>query len=301
MVILAAVAVAERPRLPGTVVPPDFVARALGALHILDATVELPAARFDGDHRAASGRTAYLDGHIPGARHADLLGAFSESDSPHHFRRPSLARLEEALRSVGIEDGRPVVCYDTDGGIWAARLCYQLQASGVSAAVLDGGFEGWRLSKRTTAAGDETASPPPEGSLVLEPGDSFWAEKDEVAEIATGSHSGSLVCALSAEAFAGTIPSRYSRRGHIPRSTNVPARSILSHEGRWPSPADLRERLAEVLSLDGPLISYCGGGVSAAVLALALRLAGRKDVKVYDGSLEEWSADPRSPLELGAP
>ena len=41
---------------------------------------------------------------------------------------------------------------------------------------------------------------------------------------------------------------------------------------------------------------YCGGGVSACSVALALKLCGRDDVAVYDGSLSEWTADPVLPM-----
>ena len=44
---------------------------------------------------------------------------------------------------------------------------------------------------------------------------------------------------------------------------------------------------------------YCGGEISAAVVAHALLITGRKDVSIYDGSLEEWSAGAELPLDLG--
>ncbi len=46
------------------------------------------------------------------------------------------------------------------------------------------------------------------------------------------------------------------------------------------------------------IITYCGGGIASTLTALALRLAGHQDVAVYDGSLREWAADPKLPLEL---
>ena len=44
---------------------------------------------------------------------------------------------------------------------------------------------------------------------------------------------------------------------------------------------------------------YCGGGISASAVAVALAILGRSDVVIYDGSLQEWSADPSLPLALG--
>ena len=49
------------------------------------------------------------------------------------------------------------------------------------------------------------------------------------------------------------------------------------------------------------VLLYCGGGISAAGNALTLAAIGTTAVRIYDGSLEEWSADPALPLELGAP
>lgn len=47
------------------------------------------------------------------------------------------------------------------------------------------------------------------------------------------------------------------------------------------------------------LAGWAEGGISATTLGLALRALGREDVAIYDGSLEEWSADPALPLDPG--
>ncbi len=52
---------------------------------------------------------------------------------------------------------------------------------------------------------------------------------------------------------------------------------------------------------DDEVLLYCGGGISAAASALTLAAIGQDAVRIYDGSLEEWSADPGLPLEVGAP
>jgi thiosulfate/3-mercaptopyruvate sulfurtransferase len=49
------------------------------------------------------------------------------------------------------------------------------------------------------------------------------------------------------------------------------------------------------------VLLYCGGGISASANALTLAEIGTTAVRIYDGSLEEWSADPRLPLETGTP
>jgi thiosulfate/3-mercaptopyruvate sulfurtransferase len=110
-----------------------------------------------------------------------------------------------------------------------------------------------------------------------------------------------LVNALSPPAFRGET-TRYSRPGRIPTSVNVPARDLLDPDGRLRSAPGVEARLQAGGALDGrPVIAYCGAGISAALVAFALTRAGRDDVALYDGSLAEWSADPRLPLEVGPP
>jgi len=60
----------------------------------------------------------------------------------------------------------------------------------------------------------------------------------------------------------------------------------------------LDARLAVVPSDDPArrIVVYCGGGIAAAGTGFALRQAGHPDVAVYDGSLDEWAADPAAPL-----
>ena len=143
----------------------------------------------------------------------------------------------------------------------------------------------------------EAASPPADSSGRC------WVSKEEVMAIVEGRDSGRLVCALGPEAYAGIGPSRYRRRGHIPRSVNLPARRLLDSSGRYRTATELASLVEPLLGGPGdastPVVLYCGGGISAAVDALALSSLGWTDVAIYDGSLEEWAADPDLPLESG--
>lgn len=123
--------------------------------------------------------------------------------------------------------------------------------------------------------------------------------RDDLERWLAGEVEATVVCALNPEAYAGEVPTRYSRRGHIPGSGNLPARSLLGPDGRFRPEAELRQVLAGLLADPAPIWLYCGGGISATVLGLALTALGRDDVALYDGSLEEWSADPELPIELG--
>ncbi|HXY45582.1 MAG TPA: rhodanese-like domain-containing protein [Acidimicrobiales bacterium] len=287
--------------LPGLLVDADWLAvNRHPCLAVLDATVVLAPPSRDGDYRAESGHAGFLAGHIPGARHADLLGRLSDPLSACHFTRPAAAELASALAELGVLDGIAVVTYDTVGGIWAARLWWMLRWIGLPAAVLDGGLQAWVARGGELESGAASAHLPRQAGRPAEVDEraGMWADRGEVARIASGAASSPLVCALSTEVFDGSVPTRYARRGHIPRSVNVPARSLLGPSGRFLAGKELEDATAAV-GFGEPVTVYCGAGVSAAVVALALTLQGRENVAIYDGSLEEWSACAALPLELG--
>ncbi|KQX67737.1 rhodanese-like domain-containing protein [Streptomyces sp. Root1310] len=289
--------------LPGPLVDATWLAPRLDdpRLVVLDATVLLPSPRYDGDRRSASGREGWVRRHLPGSRHADLTGDFSDLDAPCHFTAPGPRALARALARVGVGEGSAVVAYDTGGGIWAARLWWMLRAISVPAAVLDGGLAAWESAGGPLASGDDPVPVPEVTPVTPVPRPGMWTDVHEVGAISRGERPGTLVCALPAAAFDGSVPTRYSRRGHIPGSRSLPGRELLDGEGRLLPAADLAARVGAGLdTTDTPVVLYCGGGVSAAGVALALTLLGREDVSLYDGSLEEWSKDPARPLELGA-
>ncbi|WP_369231217.1 sulfurtransferase [Streptomyces sp. R21] len=295
------------PLLPGPLVDDAWLAARLDdpRLIVLDATALLPSPRHDGDYRSGSGRAEWAGRHIPGSRHADLTGELSDQGAPFHFTVPAPEALAAALQRLGVRDGSEVVAYDSGGGIWAARLWWMLRSISVPAAVLDGGWQAWEAGGHPIARGDETgggetSATPVAGRLTPVPRPGMWTDLETVGAVSRGERPGTLVCALPPGGFDGSAPTRYSRRGHIPGSLSLPGRGLLDDTGRFLPVDELAERVGTVLKGDeSPVILYCGGGISAAGTALALTLLGRKDIALYDGSLEEWSRDPSRPLATG--
>ncbi|WP_369258248.1 sulfurtransferase [Streptomyces sp. R35] len=293
--------------LPGPLVDDAWLAARLDdpRLVVLDATALLPSPRHDGDHRSGSGHDRWAERHIPGSRHADLTGDLSDHAAPYHFAVPAPEALAAALRRLGVHDGTEVVAYDSGGGIWAARLWWMLRSISVRAAVLDGGLEAWEAAGRPVATGETEPAPevpgvpeaPMVNTLTPVPLPHAWATLAEVDAVRRGERPGTLVCALPTPGFDGSAPTRYSRRGHIPGSRSLPGRGLLDDAGRFLPRDELAARVGAVLDESAsPVVLYCGGGISAAGAALALTLLGRADITLYDGSLEEWSADPELPL-----
>lgn len=285
-------------RVPSPLVSAAGLARQAQApgLVVLDATVLLAPPRFDGDYTVLSGAQRFATGHIPGARHADLLEDLSDPRSPTHFAHLDAARLGAALACLGVARGTRVVTYDAEGGFWSARLWWVLRTAGIAAQVLDGGFAAWKAAGLPVATG---AAAPWQAVQPWQPevDDRAWIDKAAVEAIVLGRREGQLVCALGTDSYAGRVPTRYARRGHIPGSLNLPAHALFGPDQRYLDPVRIRAAFADLLrSPVRPIVLYCGGGISAAASALALALIGELSIAIYDGSLEEWAADPALPL-----
>lgn len=271
----------------------DDLAAALGdpALLVVDATVFLT------EHGPVTGHEEYIaTGHIPGAVFADLLEEFSDPDAKLRFTKPTAEQFAAAASALGIAEGRRVVVYDAAIGQWAARFWWLLRSFGFEgASVLDGGLTKWRAEGREVEVGHVE---PAAADFVAVERPELWASQAEVARVAAGEADAALICALPTADFTGEAGAR-PRKGRIPGSTSVPAGSLLDKErGGLLDAESLRARFGDAVG-DGRTILYCAAGVSAALDALALTVAGATDVAIYDGSLNEWSADPALPLITG--
>jgi len=269
---------------------------------VLDASLVLHPPEFDGDYRRESGRPRWLAGHIPGSQHVDVSTQFSDTTATLHYTHPEPQAIADELARLGVAEGQRVVVYDTTGTMFAARLWYLLRWIGVPATVLDGGFAAWEAAGERVEAGEGTR-PTPAAQWSADAVRRAWVSKRELLERADDTP---LVCGLPAGNFTGTEPTRYARRGRIPGSVNVSSRDLFTKDGH------VKSRVELILAYDAAgidvaegsgqeVLLYCGGGISASANALTLAAIGTSAVRIYDGSLEEWSADPSLPLEVGEP
>jgi len=268
---------------------------------VLDATYILPSPTFDGDYRRESGYPLWLERHLPGSRYVEVPTQFSDPASALHYTHPEPQAIVDELARIGIAEGRRVVVYDSTGTIWAARLWYLLDWVGVDVRVLDGGIAAWIAAGLPVESGD-APEPSPAESWVVGETRSAWITRDELVARAADDDR-PLVCGLPAGSFTGTAPTRYTRRGRIPGSVNVSGRALFSGDGTVQASVELvaaYEGAGVGVDAAAPeILLYCGGGISASANALTLAAVGAPAVRIYDGSLEEWSADPSLPLDLG--
>lgn len=266
-----------------SVVTTEWLAAHLGDrdLRVVDGSWHMPQAKRDPARE-------FADAHLPGAVFFDVDGiADTSSGLPHML--PSHDAFAKAVGALGIGDGDRVVAYDSRGVVSAARVWWTFRVFGHGAvAVLDGGLPKWRAEGRPIASG--AAAPMPRRFTPR-----FRPELvRDLAQVKAnlGARREQLVDARSRGRFAGTEPEPRAglRGGHIPGSLNLPYDDLYAADGTLRAPAALRDAfVAAGVDLARPVVTTCGSGITASVLALALHRVGRTDAAVYDGSWTEWA------------
>jgi thiosulfate/3-mercaptopyruvate sulfurtransferase len=268
----------------------DWLAAHLGEpdLRVVDGSWHMP-------QLARDPRAEFVHAHIPGAVFFDIDAIADRTTSlPHMLPTPD--EFARAVGALGIGDGDRVVVYDTRGVVSAARVWWTFRAFGHEAvAALDGGLPKWRAEGRPIEAGGPT---PPARRFIAKPRRDLVRDLAAMRENLT-TRGAQVLDARSHGRFAGTEPEPRAglRGGHIPGSLNLPYDQLYRPDGTMRPPDDLRRRFAASgLDLGQSIVTTCGSGVTASVLALGLHLLGRSDVAVYDGSWSEWGGRDDTPV-----
>lgn len=283
---------------PEHLVSTEWLARHLDDPHVsvLDPSTLLPPRPDFSKYDVVPAREDFEKGHIPGAVFVDVEHELSTPDPHLHFMLPDAATFASAMAGYGVSNDSFVVTYSTTSHWWATRLWWMLKVFGHErVAVLDGGFQKWQAEKQPVATGKSVVREA--GKYTpREPNRGMVATRDDVLA-AIGANDICNINALRAEQHAGTGGVTYGRRGHIPHSVSIPATTHVNADNTFKNIDELRNLFDGALQKP-QVITYCGGGIAATSVALALDMLGHKNVKVYDASLTEWAADPSLPLEV---
>jgi thiosulfate/3-mercaptopyruvate sulfurtransferase len=250
------------------------------------------------------GHRAYLAGHIPPARYADLNKDLSAPVSANSGRHPlpTPQAFAATLGKLGIGNATQVIAYDDAGGAFAARAWWMLRWLGhTSVAVLDGGIQAWIAAGGALESGEQKA-------LSTLSGGHFVPHVDTAAVIATAdiaafvSAGHLLVDARAAERYAGSVEPIDAVAGHIAGAENHPFSANLAPDGRFLAAPELLRRWEARLAGRSveQVAAMCGSGVTACHNLLSLEVAGLRGAKLYAGSWSEWIRDPSRPVARGA-
>ncbi len=279
------------PDLPFPLVSTDWLASHLrdADLKIIDASWRMPGnppARADHEKR-----------HVPGAIFFDLDAVADHASGLPHML-PSPRDFAAAVGALGISGDDRVVVYDDAGIFSAPRVWWTFRAMGHDAvSVLDGGLPKWLREGRPVESG---AVAPAARAYPDRRARALARSHDDVRS-ALSSRSAIVLDARPSARFAGEAPEPRPglRRGHMPGARNIPHADVIAADGTLKPAEQLRAIFtAAGATQDAEIITTCGSGVTAAVLALALAAIGVSQVGLYDGSFAEWGRETNDPARF---
>jgi thiosulfate/3-mercaptopyruvate sulfurtransferase len=271
----------------------DTLERRLGedGLSIVCNFMVLPGDEYDGPAEFAQTR-------IPGAVYFDLDEIADKSSKlPHMIATPE--QFSRQMSELGISHDDDIVVYDRSGLFSSARIWWNLRLMGATnVRILEGGFERWKRENRPMETTPHE-SPEPTHFIASIDGDQV-VDAEQVLKLIYD-NKGTILDARSTGRYNGESeePRKGLRLGHMPGALSLPFTKLIE-DGTLVDNNKLRNVLQPLLFRDGPIVTTCGSGVTAAVLTLALTCAGYDNHALYDGSWTEWGGpDDNYPIISG--
>lgn len=235
----------------------------------------------------------YAKEHIPGARYL-WPGWLAPSSPKGSYNAPDPKFAAELLQEMGVSsNSHIVICHVFNEVSPAARMFLTLENLGLRGQVsfLNGGLDAWKKEgfKVTTEY-----PKPRKGNFSIKQG-TLLVDKDYVLKTLNGS-TGLVVDARVKDIYDGS-PSGYPRDGHVTGAKNLPFTDMVDENNMFKPNEQLAAYFNPVVpDKSKEIVTYCFIGQTASVVYMAGRILGY-DVKLYDGSMQEWTRYPELPME----
>jgi len=234
----------------------------------------------------------YDQTHIPGARF--LWPEWLAPNSPYgNYNAPDIKKATEVLNGFGVTNNSHVVIYYVRNEMpAAARMFLTLEHFGLQGKVsmLNGGLDAWKKEGYATTADVPNVK---KGNVKLTAGN-LLVDKEYVLK--TLSSSTGKVADARAQRFYDGEPTGNPRDGHITGAGNIPYGELTDASNMLKPEAELEKYFTPVAAKGQEIVTYCFIGQTASVVYLAGRVLGY-DMKLYDGSMQEWSRLENLPME----
>jgi thiosulfate/3-mercaptopyruvate sulfurtransferase len=246
------------------------------------------------------GAQAYAAGHIPKSVHSDYDKAgwrVTRNNVP--FMVPTVPELEKLIGDLGIDEDSHVVVVPAGVSVLdlgsATRTYWTLKYAGVkNISILDGGIAAWRMAGLPLETGTNAPSPKIFTATIDK---SILAEAADVESI-EGKGGATLVDARPASFFLGKEKAPASKAyGRIPGALNIDSAEFYDSESNRLKPKAALAVVANTAPA-GPVVNYCNTGHWASTDWFVFHeLLGRKEAKLYAGSMVEWTSNDSRPIE----
>jgi thiosulfate/3-mercaptopyruvate sulfurtransferase len=272
-------------------VTPKWLAQHIGdsSVVILDATLPPVGVTPPVDTHAR-----YLAKHIPGAIFFDIDDLSDHSTQLPHML-PTPEAFSRSMSALGVGDQMQIIVYEQEGVFSAPRARWMLRTFGAQDVyILDGGLPAWIEAGLPTHTGSVDRAPATFRSKF-----DYDAVKDFTAIQQMIAKREQILDARSSGRFSGVLPEPRPgiSSGHMPGAINTPFTDLVE-DGRLKEAEKLREYFtAKGVNIEELITTTCGSGVTAAVVALGLEVAGAKNVRLYDGSWAEYAQRPEAIIE----
>ena len=238
-------------------------------------------------------RVDYDKEHIKGARF--LWPEWLAFNTPEANMIPADATTAtKVLQNLGInKNSKIVICHKGGDVTIASRMFLSLEHYGLTGQVsfLNGGIEAWKKAGYTVTSNSTVFK---KGNFIAKD-NRLFVDKSYVQN-ALETKLSEVVDARLKRWYDGDVTGN-PRDGHITGAKNIPYPDMIDSTNKLKPAEILEKNFSSVIpGKEKEVVVYCFIGQTASVDYLVGRSLGYK-MKLYDGSLQEWSRDEKLGME----